>query len=72
MRLHPDSGSVSLSCGDACVDGLAKREKHPPVGARALDDGDEKSAPELAVVALRGVREECWRAVWDSNPRLPD
>ena len=29
---------------------------NPPLGARALDDGDETG----------------WRAVRDSNPRLPD
>jgi len=33
------------------VDGLAERERHSPVGARALDDANKERAPGLAYLA---------------------
>ena len=40
--------------GDACMDGLAERERHSSVGARSLDDGDEESVPTEADGARPG------------------
>ena len=52
MRLHPDSGSVSLSHGDACVDVLAEcKKRHAPVGGGGLEGrvGFEPTTPGLKV-----------------------
>jgi hypothetical protein len=52
LRLCWVSGLDFLSCGDACVDGLAEREGHTPVSARSLDDADKERASGLAYLAL--------------------
>ena len=51
MRLYPDSGSVSLSCGDGRVEGLAERERHAPVSGGGLEGrvGFEPTTPGLKV-----------------------